>query len=478
MNNIRILECGTTCWRVELAHRVAFLIDSAYFAAAEAAIRKAQHSIVLVGWTFDARTKLNPKASRAADGSGSIADLLKDVSATRPELEIRLLIWKAAALISAPQAFFPQRAPNYFDGSRVRLHLDDTVPFGASHHQKFLVIDNKVAFCGGGDFSTDRWDSPGHFDCEPGRRKPSGKAYAPRHDVMMLVDGAAAAALGELAAERWRRATGETLDEAEAVGPNDPWPDHVLPNVRDQAIGITRTEPKWLSRIGTAESEALHLRAIRAARCSIYVENQYFTSARIGDALCERLSKPDGPEIVLVLARRSPSYFDHALMDTARGALILRLAAADLFGRFRAYCPQTSGGRAVIVHSKVMIVDDRFVRIGSANLNNRSAGFDTECDLAFEVDAEDEGASTRGAIRSLRATLLSHFLGSTAEEFQRIMDLSGSAIAAIETLDTSSKRRLVWLKPSNPSLLGQVITAYCLGDPRGTFDAWRPWRRH
>lgn len=439
-------------------------------------MRKAQRSILLVGWTFDARTRLDPTTSQTKQSSESIAELLKILSVARPALEIRLLIWKAAPLISAPQGFFPQRAPNYFAGSRVRLWLDDTVPFGASHHQKVLVVDDKIAFCGGGDFSTDRWDSPGHLDHDPRRRKPSGDAYEPRHDVMMLLDGAAASTLGTLAAERWRRATSETIGEAGPVGPEDPWPAHVLPDVANQQIGIARTEPQWRSRVAVDESEALHLRAIGAARRSIYVENQYFTSARIGDALCDRLAEPHGPEIVLILAKRSPSYFDHALMDTARGALISRLATADLFGRFQAYCPQTTAGQSIIIHSKVAIVDDRFLRIGSANLNNRSAGFDTECDVAFEVGPADQDAAARAAIRDFRAKLLSHFLGVTADEFHRTMDICGSLITTVETLDTSPRRRLSPLKPAASSIAGRMIASCRLGDPSGTLDAWRLWR--
>ncbi len=42
-----------------------------------------------------------------------------------------------------------------------------------------------------------------------------------------------------------------------------------------------------------------------------------------------------------------------------------------------------------MVHSKVMIVDDGFLRVGSANLNNRSMGADTECDLAFEASCDE-----------------------------------------------------------------------------------------
>ncbi len=122
-------------------------------------------------------------------------------------------------------------------------------------------------------------------------------------------------------------------------------------------------------------------------------------------------------------------------MDPALNALVSRLMNADVFNRFRAYCPQTALGQPIVVHSKVAIVDEGFVRIGSANLNNHSAGSDTECDLAFELDGASESSNSARAVQSFRGTLISHFLGSTAEKFQQAFDLSGSVIAAIERLD-------------------------------------------
>jgi len=90
-------------------------------------------------------------------------------------------------------------------------------------------------------------------------------------------------------------------------------------------------------------------------------------------------------------------------LDYARNPLIRRLRAADLFGRFHALSPKTSAGAPILVHSKVGVFDDRIVRVGSANLNNRSEGFDTECDLAIEVDT-DADRSTE-SLRAQGATM-------------------------------------------------------------------------
>ena len=80
-----------------------------------------------------------------------------------PELDVRLLIWKSPLVIAASQGFFPQRAQQWFRKRMVEFRLDQPSAMGACHHQKVVIIDDEVAFCGGGDVSTDRWDSDEHL---------------------------------------------------------------------------------------------------------------------------------------------------------------------------------------------------------------------------------------------------------------------------------------------------------------------------
>ena len=238
--------------------------------------------------------------------------------------------------------------------------------------------------------------------------------------------------MAELARRRWLDATGEVIPPlGEETG--DPWPDGVEPDLFDASVGIARTEPRWRGREGARECERLHLDAIAAAKRLIYLENQYVTSPVIAAALAERLTTPEGPEIVIVSTAKSPSWFDRAAMDRAREVLLHRLRQADRYGRFSAWAPLTEGGRGVIVHSKVSLIDDRLLRIGSANLNNRSNGFDTECDVA--VEAERPGDAACDLIRRLRARLLGHFLGVDAGDFERAYGQLGSVSATIEALN-------------------------------------------
>ena len=467
-----VLRPGDTCWRTARARRAAFLIDNeAYFTAVFDALQKARRSILLLGWGFDPRTRLFPDGYDGPDDPDEVGRILVELARARPELDVRLLIWRSALPISASQEFFPHKARKFFRNTPVKFRLDDSVPFGACHHQKALVVDDRLAFCGGGDISVDRWDSPAHKDDDQRRIMPKQERHAPRHEVMMMVDGEAARALGDLARERWRRSTGETLAPPADAG-GEPWPDHVPAQLMDVEVAIGRTEPEWKKRPMVEEIRRLTLACIAEARETIYLENQYFTSPVITEALAARLGEPTGPEVVLISTGQAPSWFDHLTMDRARGAMIWRLRAADVFGRFRAYWPSTPGGETIIVHSKVTVIDDRIARVGSANLNNRSGGFDTELELAVECD-EDEGA--RLTIAAFRDRLVGHFMGQTGDAVAKARAEFGGLAGAIDALNREG--RLQPIEPPQTTALGEFVTKYHLGDPQDTRDAWRPNRR-
>ena len=465
------LRPGLTCWRQERAGRVAVLHDgAAYFAAAHAALSKARRSITLIGWSFDPRSRLLPGDS--PDAGETLAELLRRLKAARPDLAIRILIWDMPWPISAGNDHTPDSVRASL-GPEIDFRIDGTLPFGACQHQKILVVDDRIAFCGGSDFEVNRWDTPAHRDRDPRRRLPSGEDYPPRHDVMMLVDRSAATALAELARERWRRATGETFPFAEPD--HDPWPETLAPHLTDVAVGIARTDPPFGGRPAVTESAALYCASIRAAERFIYLENQYLASPVVAEALAARLAEPDGPEIVIVLSERSPSGFDRLTMDSARRGLIRGLRRADRFGRLRIVAPHTEKRRPILVHAKVAIIDERLLRIGSTNLNNRSFGYDTECDLAVEVPPED--AEARAAVRRLLVRLLAHHGGCPPDVFAQAFEARGSLRAVLDDPRLMPSPRVCPLVPSRRGPVARLVEAFHLGDPVSPADAWRPWRR-
>jgi phosphatidylserine/phosphatidylglycerophosphate/cardiolipin synthase-like enzyme len=300
---------------------------------------------------------------------------------------------------------------------------------------------------------------------------PDQECHAPRHEVMMMVDGDAARALGDHFRERWRCSPGEgDLDPPQDAG-GDPWPDHVPPHLIDAPVSISRTQPTWRRQPPIDEIMRLAVACIAEARETIYLENQYFTSPVITEALARRLAEPDGPEVVLVTTGEAPSWFDRLTMDNARGAMVWRLRSADVFGRFRALYPVTSGGSKIIVHSKTSIFDDRIVRVGSANLNNRSFGFDTEIELTVECDGDE--ARTHAA--ALLHRLVGHFIGYTGDAVAKARAERGGLVHAIDTLNREG--RLKPVDPSRSNAFAELIAALHLGDPVGPEDSWRLGRR-
>lgn len=464
----RFLVPDRNCWRVETANRFTILMENqAYFDALASSIEKATRSIIVLGWQFDPRTRLNADADYD-DPQAEIGHRLRLLVKQKPELDVRLLIWRSPLVIAASQGFFPHRAQRWFRRRFVEFRLDNPSAMGACHHQKVVVIDDKIAFCGGGDISTDRWDSSHHLDDDQRRKMPDGELSAPRHEVMSVMDGAAALALGDLARERWRRATWERTVPVQVD--NDPWPDGVEPSLYNTPVGIARTEPSAGARSEVRENERLHLDAIARARRLIYMENQYFTSPKIAAALARRLAEPDGPEVVLVTTRTSPSWFDRLTMDTARAEVLFTLEGVDDNNRFFAFAPLTPDGNRIIVHAKMTIVDDELIRIGSTNLNNRSMGYDTECDVAAEP-LEPAGCD---AIMAHRRRSIAHFMGVVAADYTRKEIELGSVGEAILSFGDT---RMELLGYTRPSRMEKAIASWQIGDPLSTRDAFRPWSR-
>jgi len=477
-----ILRDGDTCWRTAKAGALAFLVDGAdYFTAVKAAMNQARQSIWLLAWVFDPLTRLQPDRIQRS-GDPETADrlglLLRRTAALHPGLDVRVLAWDMPFPINASQGFAPQRALAEFVGSKVRFRLDSTLPASACHHQKVLVIDGRVAFVSGGDLGADRWDTSDHSDLDPRRRLPNLRRYPARHDVSVMIEGPAAQDCARLFADRWAGSGGGRLDVPEVdISRESPWPRSVTPDLIGHDVSLVRTMPGWKGQPEIMEGLRLHLASIAAARRTIYIENQYLTSPTVVEALSRRLAETDGPEVLAIGPASSPSFFDRLTMDSARIAAIDALTVADVHGRFRALTARTRAGKPIIVHSKVTIIDDRFLRIGSANLNNRSNGLDSELDLAFEVSDGPAGETARETIETFRNLLIGHYLGRSLPETEDAIRQTGSLAAAIDRLDGSPRR----LKPVEARPLGpieRIISAWSLGDPIAPSDAWRPWIRH
>ena len=481
-----LFQPGRNCMRVARANRAALLIDGdAYFRAFMKAAERAQRSIIIVGWDFDSRTRLTWEEPPPGVPV-LLGDFLNFLARRRRGLHIHVLDWDFPMVFGLDREFPPLYGTGWKRHRRVRMHYDNTHSPAGSHHQKIVVIDDAVAFSGGLDLTWRRWDTCAHGANDP-RRVADGKPYAPFHDVMLAVDGEAAKALGAIVRDRWQTATGKKLPSVSVR--EDPWPEGVEPDFRDVDIAVSRTMPGTETRPEVREVEALFLDMISRAKRSLYIENQYFTSHRVGELLAARLAEPDCPEIVLVSRLLSHGWLAEATMHALRARLVKIMREADRNGRFHVYyphIPELPDGTCVDVHSKVMCVDDEWLRVGSANLCNRSMGVDTECDLTLAAGGRPEIA---GAIHASRNRLIAEHLGVDAARVEEEIGRRGSMSGAIEALRGEGRALLPmdnmpeWSDtvvsmaeisdPERPISIDQLVNEFALDE--GTAKPGFPW---
>lgn len=470
-----VLKPGETCWRIEKAGQLAVIIDAAdYFAALRNVLPLARHSVIMIGWEFDTRISLDP---REPDGDvpQRMGDLLSWLVDRRPDLKIRLLQWDVGLIGTLERGSTPLRLADWLLGRQISLKLDHAHPSGAAHHQKIIVIDDTLAFCGGIDITADRWDDSSHADDNPLRVRPTSKRpYKPWHDATTAVDGEVARALGELCRMRWANATGESIEPPQPVPPM--WPEGIEPMLTDVPVAVSRTAPEYAEREAIHEIEALYLTVIKATRRTLYIESQYFASRRIAEAIVARLGDPDGPEIIIVNPETGQGWLEEEAMGSARARLLNFVRKADTDGKFRIYTPVTEGRNPIYVHAKIVIMDDKLVRVGSSNLNNRSMGFDTECDLTVEASADELDESIRQAVLKLRTALVSEHLGVEQDVFDAAIETAdGSLIAAIEALRGDGRSLVPFEPPEFSDLEDDLFRENDLLDPERQASKWR-WK--
>ena len=463
-----ILKAGHNCWRTSRANKVAFLIDgAAYFEALADTVEQAQKTIFIAAWDIDSRIPLL-RRNDAETHRPCLGDFLNAKVKKTPGLRVYVLTWDFPMLYVREREWLPIFNLRWKTHRRIHFRLDDEHPIGASQHQKIVVVDNKVAFCGGLDLSNSRWDTPQHEINDPRRKDPNGKPYGPVHDFQIVVAGATAASLGELFRDRWKWATGARIDLKKS-GSVDPWPQNLTPDLNDMQVAISRTLPAHKDREEVREVEKLYKDGIATAKKFIYIENQYLTSNKIAETLANSLSQKQGPEIVMVLPRESSGWLEQSTMDSLRARILKRLFEADCHDRLRVFYPALSDGKtSVYVHSKIMTVDDRLALIGSANLSNRSMGLDSECCLTIEAEGETRIAE---AVATLRNRLLAEHLGAAVDTVSNALADQTSLIKTIESLSTSGRRlEKLDYSQSLPIDAASIVKDHKLLDPEAPIE--------
>jgi phospholipase D1/2 len=414
------------------------LIDGAnYYAALRSSLLKAEKSVFLVGWDIDSRIRLAGESLPDDGAPEHLRDFLEHLVQENAELRIHVLMWDFSVLYALEREPLPALNFSWSTPARIEVCLDDVVPLGSSHHQKLVIIDGKLAFCGGLDLTGGRWDTRDHAPDNQHRKGPDGEPYGPFHDMQSVVDGETAQALTDLVSDRWERAACRTPYCPETKG--DPWPDDVPTLFEDQQIAIARTIPPLGDRDGVHEIQQLYFDMISNAETLIYLENQYFTSGPIACALVDRLKARPNLELVMVSSKEPFGFLEAHSMNSGRRSFMRHFEENDLMDRVRSVYPRvpddTDAGQEVQIHAKLTIIDDQLFRVGSANLTNRSMGTDGECDLAIQA----KSAADRETILAIRNDLLAEHLGMSIEEVAKEIESHGNLRSLIDARKNQSR---------------------------------------
>jgi phosphatidylserine/phosphatidylglycerophosphate/cardiolipin synthase-like enzyme len=352
---------------------VEVLVDGANALPAIAAeLRQARSHVHLTGWYF------SPDFDLVRNGEpGVLRNLLAELA---DRLPVRMLMWAGAPLPFYRPSRGDVRAvrDRLVERTKVRCELDPKERPMHCHHEKTIVIDDRVAFVGGIDLTSesgDRFDTTEH---------PS-RAAVGWHDACARIEGPAVHDVAEHFRTRWHEVTGEALpmtDVSQPAGGLD--------------LQIVRTVPERIYRSvphGAFTILETYIRAFGAAERLIYLENQFLWSPEIAAVLADKLRTHPNPDFrILCLLPARPN----SGADDTRGVLGELIEADADRGRLLACTLYSRSGPLsdpVYVHAKIAIVDDRWLTIGSANLNEHSLFNDTEMNIV--VRDEELARSTR-----------------------------------------------------------------------------------
>jgi len=460
------LNASRNCWRIARADRAAVIIDAAdYFKHARQAMLEAEQQVLLVGWDFDARIRLvHAGEDEAPIKVGQFFDWLV---ARRRALYIYLLRWDTGAIKSLFRGTTIVTLARWLTKRQIHLKLDSHHPLSAAHHQKIVVIDDCIAFCGGIDMTDERWDTRAHKDDERFRVGANGAPYKPWHDATTALTGPVAQALGELSRTRWHRAGGERLPTPHAT--RSCWPDGLRIDFEDCEVAISRTVAAMPGEKPVYEIETLYLDLIARAERWIYAESQYFASHKIAKAIAERLDEENGPEVVIINPVKAQGWLEPIAMDTARARLFEALQQRDRHKRLRIHHPVTRSGEPIYVHAKVMVVDGEILRVGSSNFNNRSMRLDSECDVTIDT-TRPANAHCAEQVARVAFDLLAEHLDCDGSAVERRFAASGSLIETIAVLNRPDWRRLIDYEVPDLSAVGEALADNQLLDPENPGD--------
>lgn len=458
-------------FRTAPVEELGVLVDGAnYYRELYRAMLRARRSIVMSGWQFDSTVALvRGDDAKHAEAPVTLLELLKHLCATREGLQVWILAWDFHPILLLEREWMQKLVFDWNVPQRLSFLYDSNHAPRGCHHQKFVTLDGELSFLGGLDVAEDRWDERDHRLSNP-LRTSRGAPHKPFHDVHTVGRGAEyARAINQLFLGRWERAGGEPVDP-QALTPTGAFAQHevrgALPlDVRE--VSLCRTDPHVFPGASgpCTEIRDTLVQGIRDAQRLIYVETQYFSSHAIAEALEARMRDAGRPtlDLVFVLNPEGETLKETIAMGLSQAALLERLrgVARETGHRLGFYVTvphcalEETPDRTTYIHAKVTLIDDRWLCVGSANLNNRSMGVDTELNLLLQTDAPDSTLAAQ--LKALRCSLLSEHLGGAEVP-------EGPLVPALEALIDGHEKNACRLR-RHPSPTDAEKTALALVDP-------------
>ena len=350
-------------------------------------IQEAQNYIYLSSWHLRADTVLIGE-----NGSATIAKLLQAAAKRGVEVRILLTYLLCAKLplpgVTKPVGFCDARkatsVKSDFENLNKKKKIQLVVAYHPEkvsyndrdyhigcYHEKFMVVDGKFGFCGGLEFTV------GYSFADPTHKTSN------RHDVHAMLEGPIVQQLETHFVQRWKEEKPDPVAELAApVAHFD-----ATKNSMALQLSITKQEADQY------DIRERYQRAVKDATKYIYIENQYFRDEDFTDTLIAQLDNESDLRIIVVLpltpeevkkGQTPDPLNDHALFLQHREIEKLRAASADRVG---IYSLMRTAKNDIYVHAKLMIIDDAWATIGSANINQRSFGLDGEVNVIMRDDA-------------------------------------------------------------------------------------------
>jgi phosphatidylserine/phosphatidylglycerophosphate/cardiolipin synthase-like enzyme len=389
-------------------NRITPLVDGeSYFGAVLEALGSARSYVYIIGWSLTPHIPLS-RRSREDVVNSRLLSVLNDVAQRVP---VRILLWEGAPFLLQPTHATTHEVLRTIESESsgdLICRLDGSAHFSHCHHQKAIVVDGQIAFVGGMDLTTyqgDRWDT----------REHPLRDHVNWHDAQLKLEGEAVADVEHNFRQRWQAVTGDATLPHRDPAFDEAW------QVPAQVIRTMPHHTYDFARHGEYGIHHAYTEAIRSAQKLIYVENQYLWSPHVMDALTEVMDNrdPRSFRIVIVLPARATS----GKWDNDQHVKALRKAdkGRGIVSVYSLYKSGPSAGtrpfryRPVYLHAKVAVIDDEWLTVGSANLNNRGLITDGEMNVAVRDAA---------LAKELRVDLWAEHLGLSRDEVASVDPLA------------------------------------------------------